>query len=44
MANIQSKRVWDDEQECWVRMQLSTRAIRLLNRYPLSQVKQRLGL
>ena len=31
-ANIQSKRVWDDNQGCYVKMNLSTKAIRLIDK------------
>lgn len=36
-ANIQSKRIYDIESGCWVRLKLSTRAIKTLNRKSLRE-------
>ncbi len=37
-ANIQSKRIFDIESGRWIRLKLSTRAIRTLNRKSLREV------
>ncbi len=34
--NVQSKRFWDEEKECWVRMRVSTRAIRTIQKKGLT--------
>ncbi len=43
-ANVQSKRIWDDEAKRWVRLKVSARALRLLNRRPLSEVRRKFGV
>jgi len=34
--NVQSKRVWDDENECWVKLKVSTRALRTIQKKGLA--------
>ncbi len=34
--NVQTKRVWNDEEGCWVRMRISTRAIRTIQKKGLA--------
>jgi large subunit ribosomal protein L28 len=42
--NVQSKRIWDAEGGRWVRLSLSTRAIRTLNRMGLQAFAKKSGL
>jgi len=41
--SMQSKRVWDDTAKKWVRLQLSARGLRFLNRMPLSELRRKYG-
>ena len=34
--NVQSKRVWDDENQCWVKLKVSTRALRTIQKKGLA--------
>ncbi len=34
--NVQSKRFWDEEKECWVRMRVSARGIRTIQKKGLA--------
>lgn len=34
--NVQCKRVWDDENECWVKLKVSTRALRTIQKKGLA--------
>lgn len=34
--NVQSKRVWDDENDCWVKLKVSTRALRTIQKKGLA--------
>jgi len=41
--NVQSKRVWDDEKGVWVRLRISTRALRTITRKGLSAASRDVG-
>jgi large subunit ribosomal protein L28 len=41
--NVQSKRVWDEEQEKWVRIRVSTRALRTITRKGLAKAAKDAG-
>ena len=43
MVSFQTKRVWDDQNNRWVRLKISTRGLRFLNRMPLSELRQKYG-
>lgn len=34
--NVQTKRIWDDENQCWVKLKLSTRAMRTIQKKGLA--------
>lgn len=38
-----SKRVWDDSAKKWVRLKISTRGLRYLNKMTLSELRQKFG-
>ena len=42
-VSLQNKRVWDDENNKWVRIRVSARGLRFLNRMPLSEVRRKYG-
>ncbi len=42
--NVQSKRVWDDEAGKWVRVRLSTRALRTITRKGLAKATKDWGV
>jgi large subunit ribosomal protein L28 len=44
LASAMSKRVWDDAQKRWVRLKISARGLRFLNRMPLSELRRKYGL
>jgi large subunit ribosomal protein L28 len=44
MPNVQSKRVWDEESQRWVRLKLSTRAIRTITKKGLRASLRDIGL
>ncbi len=44
LPNIQSKRIWLEEEERWVRLRLSTRALRTITRKGLSTFLREKGL
>ena len=39
--NLQTKRIWDEEKKCWVRIRVSTSAIRTLDKIGLSGFKRK---
>ena len=39
--SIKSKRVWDDEKGAWVRLNISTRALRSLKKMSLSELRRK---
>ncbi|WP_011143826.1 50S ribosomal protein L28 [Gloeobacter violaceus] len=44
MANLQWKRIWDDQQGCFVRLKLSTKAIKTLEHRSLHALAKEAGL
>lgn len=42
--SLHSKRVWDDTAKRWIRLRLSARGLRFLNRMPLSELRRKYGL
>ena len=42
--SMHSKRVWDDAQGRWVRMTISARGLRFLNRMSLSELRRKYGV
>lgn len=44
LPNIQSKRVWYEEQQRWVRLRVSTRALRTISKKGLSSFLRDAGL
>lgn len=44
LPNVQSKRVWFEDEGRWVRLTISTRALRTINRKGLSQFLRDEGL
>ena len=44
LPNLQSKRLWSEEEGRFIRMKISTAGIRLVNRYGLDEALRRSGL
>ena len=44
MANLQWKRLWDDQNNCFVRLKLSTKALKTLEHKSLQQLAKEAGL
>ena len=42
--NVHSKRVWNEEEGCWVRLKISTRALRTITRKGLVAAARDAGL
>lgn len=42
-VNVQSKRVWDEERGCFVRLRLSTRALRTISKKGLAKAARDVG-
>lgn len=40
LPNLQSKRIWDEEKKVWVRMKLSTEAIKTIEKKGLKAVRK----
>ena len=38
LPNVQNKRIWDDEKKVWVRMKVSTRALKTLSKRSLQSM------
>jgi large subunit ribosomal protein L28 len=41
--NVQVKRAWDEDQGCWVRLRVSTRALRTISRKGLTKAAKDAG-
>lgn len=41
MASVESKRVWDDQAKRWVRIKISKRGLRFLNKMTLSELRRK---
>lgn len=44
MPNVQTKRIWDEETGAWVRLRVSTSALRTITRNGLSKTLKDAGL
>jgi large subunit ribosomal protein L28 len=44
LPNLQYKRVWNPKQNCWMRLRLSTRAIRTLDKIGIDEFARRTGI